>query len=59
MQIFNRWGQLVFETDDINEGWDGRFNGDIAPEGVYVWIAKGRFVSGKEYNKSGQVLIVK
>jgi gliding motility-associated-like protein len=59
MQIFNRWGQLIFETDDINEGWDGRFNGDIAPEGVYVWVAKGRFVSGKEYNKSGQVLIVK
>ncbi|MBR6250190.1 MAG: PKD domain-containing protein [Bacteroidales bacterium] len=59
MQIFNRWGQLIFETDDINVGWDGRFNGSVAPEGMYVYTAKGRFVSGKEYSKAGQVLIIK
>ena len=59
MEIYNRWGQKLFETDDINEGWDGRFNGDLAPEGMYVYTAKGRFVSGKEYNQAGQVLIVK
>ena len=59
MQIFNRWGQLIFETDDINLGWDGRFNGSLAAEGLYVWIAKGKFASGKEYNMSGQVLIIK
>ena len=58
-QLFNRWGQLLFETDDINVGWDGSFNGTIAPEGIYTWIAKGKFVSGKEYTKSGQVLILK
>ena len=59
MEIFNRWGQMIFETDDINAGWDGRFNGDVVAEGVYVYTAKGRFVSGKEYSKSGQVLVVK
>ncbi len=59
MEIYNRWGQLIFETDDINEGWDGRFNGEIAPDGVYVYVVRGRFVSGKEYNKSGNVLLIK
>ncbi len=59
LQIYNRWGQLIFETDDINNGWDGRFNGNIAAEGVYVWIAKGKYVSGREFSKSGSVLLVK
>ncbi|MDD5814962.1 MAG: PKD domain-containing protein, partial [Bacteroidales bacterium] len=59
MQIFNRWGQLVFETSDINVGWDGHFNGTMAPEGMYTWVAKGRFLSGKEYTKSGYVLLLK
>ncbi|MBW7866919.1 MAG: gliding motility-associated C-terminal domain-containing protein [Brumimicrobium sp.] len=37
--IFNRWGELVFETNDVHEGWDGRIRGlgKEAPEGTYVW----------------------
>jgi len=39
MQIFNRWGQLVFETQKIDgRGWDGKFNGKPQPEGVYVYL---------------------
>jgi len=37
MHIFNRWGQLLFESNDINYGWDGRFNGKPEPIGVYVY----------------------
>lgn len=37
LQIYNRWGTLVFETRDYQEGWDGRFKGQDAPAGVYVW----------------------
>ena len=59
LQIFNRWGQLVYETKDINTGWDGRFNGTIVPEGIYTWVAKGRFLSGKEYTKSGQIFVIR
>src|ERR1044072_5760050 len=36
MQIFNRWGQLIFESYDINDGWDGRYKGNIVQEDVYV-----------------------
>ncbi len=35
--IFNRWGERVFYTEDINEGWDGTFSGGIAPTGVYIY----------------------
>ncbi len=38
MQIFNRWGQLIFETNNISgKGWDGRFNGREQPAGVYLY----------------------
>jgi len=37
-QIFNRWGEVVFSTSDIEEPWDGTVNGSPAPEGVYVWV---------------------
>jgi len=38
MQIFNRWGQVVFSTSNILEAWDGKMAGEICPEGDYVWI---------------------
>jgi gliding motility-associated-like protein len=36
-QIFNRWGQKIFETTNIEDGWDGKLNGQYCPAGVYVW----------------------
>ena len=39
MTIYNRWGELIFETSDINERWDGKnmVTGNLCPLGVYVW----------------------
>ena len=36
MKIFDRWGQMVFESKDLKNGWDGKVNGRYAQEGVYV-----------------------
>ncbi|MGA2823413.1 MAG: gliding motility-associated C-terminal domain-containing protein, partial [Bacteroidales bacterium] len=36
-QIFNRWGQKIFETTNIEDAWDGKLNGQYCPAGVYVW----------------------
>ncbi|MCG9880357.1 MAG: gliding motility-associated C-terminal domain-containing protein, partial [Bacteroidia bacterium] len=36
MQIFNRWGDLLYSTRDINQGWDGTYNGQASPSGVYI-----------------------
>jgi len=38
MKIFNRWGELFFESTDINKGWDGTLNGKPVPNDVYVWV---------------------
>ena len=38
MQIFNRWGQIVFSSNDILIGWDGKLNGAVCPEGDYTWV---------------------
>ena len=37
MYIYNRWGQLIFESENINIGWDGKYLGNYAPSGVYVY----------------------
>jgi gliding motility-associated-like protein len=38
MYIYSRWGQQVFESDDIGKGWDGTVTGQPAPGGAYIWI---------------------
>ena len=56
LQIFNRWGVLIYESNDLQKGWDGYFgNGNLALEGVYVWKAKGRYIDGRYFDKVGDV----
>jgi gliding motility-associated-like protein len=57
--IFNRWGQKVFETSDINKGWDGTLNGQAQPMGVYVYSVEGVTPSGKKFNKQGNVTLIR
>lgn len=37
MQIFNRWGETVFESNDAAVGWDGSYDGKLVPDGLYTW----------------------
>ncbi len=50
LKIFNRWGELVFESDNINTGWDGNHirNGKPSDIGVYVWMVSGTKVTGEK-----------
>lgn len=64
MYIYARNGQLVFQTDDITKGWDGRdMNGELCPSGVYVWKViyqgKGTISPGIEYTRSGAVTLIR
>jgi gliding motility-associated-like protein len=59
MTIFNRWGQQVYHTNDINDGWDGNYNNQPAEEGVYVYVVKARSDSGKEYTFTGTVTLLR
>jgi PKD repeat protein len=56
LQIFNRWGVLIYESRDLHKGWDGYFgNGHLALEGVYVWKVTGQFADGTYFTKVGDV----
>jgi gliding motility-associated-like protein len=37
LMIFNRWGELLFESYDYQVGWDGTYGGQLVQDGVYVW----------------------
>jgi gliding motility-associated-like protein len=45
MEIYNRWGERIFETDDINQGWDGTHKGKDAMDGMYIYVV--RYSGGK------------
>ena len=57
--IYNRWGKLVFESDDINKGWDGTLNGQLVQDGVYVYYANVVSYSGKSTSRSGSITLIK
>lgn len=59
LQIFNRWGQLLFEADQVLKGWDGTFKGQVVPDGVYVYILKAKGADNVLYNKTGHITILK
>jgi len=58
-RIFNRWGNLVFETKDISEGWDGTFKGQAQPFGVYVYEIQGVTTNGAVINKKGNITLIR
>jgi gliding motility-associated-like protein len=59
LQVFNRWGELVFESDDVHRGWDGYYRGQPAKQDVYAWKARARFSNGKETTMAGDVTLLR
>jgi gliding motility-associated-like protein len=58
MQIFNRWGVLIFETHDINKPWNGYYKGELCQQGVYVWYVEGKYLTGKLFRKAGDITLL-
>ncbi|HEY4107906.1 Ig-like domain-containing protein [Puia sp.] len=57
--IYNRWGNLIFTTQDPNQGWDGTFKGVPQPVETYLWIGEGIDVNGKKIVQRGMVSLVR
>jgi len=58
-KIFNRWGQKLYEWNDINTGWDGKYNGKDVLQGVYFYVVSATFGDGKIEEKHGSVEVIR
>jgi gliding motility-associated-like protein len=58
-KIFNRWGQLLFETKADKPGWDGRSKGVVIPAGTVVWTVEGLGADGKIYVRQGTSVLIR
>jgi gliding motility-associated-like protein len=63
LQIFDRWGALIFESNDINKAWDGSVNGkgdsESTKQEVYVWKAEVKDVRNENHYLIGHVTLLK
>jgi gliding motility-associated-like protein len=57
--IYSRWGELVFESTDLNAGWDGTYKGKPCDPAVYIYHVKLVFNDGTEQEKKGNVTVVR
>jgi len=58
-RVYNRWGQLVFNSSNEGVGWNGSISGQPAPTGAYVWMAAGVDYQGRPMQKEGTVLLIR
>jgi uncharacterized repeat protein (TIGR01451 family)/gliding motility-associated-like protein len=59
MMIFNRWGEIVFESFDINIGWDGIYKGEISQQDVYVYKVYLTFIDGYQLDQVGSFTLIR
>ena len=60
LKLYNRWGELLFESNKISEGWDGRFMGEVVQNGVYIYLVTFRDIgSKKRIFEEGNVTLIR
>jgi gliding motility-associated-like protein len=59
LQIFNRWGEKVFETTSMSDSWDGSFRGKNMDTGVFVYRADGVTIDGKPFSIKGNITLIR
>jgi len=57
--IYNRWGELIFETTDLNKGWDGTYKGQPQATGVFVWRCTYQFLNEQVQNAKGTFILIR
>ncbi len=58
-EVYDRWGEFIFGTNDFNVGWDGEIRGKPADPGVYTWVLKYKNSLGKVEVKTGNVTLIR
>jgi gliding motility-associated-like protein len=58
-RVYNRWGQLLFESKEDGKGWDGRLNGTLQDSQVVVWLVEGLGIDNQIYMRKGTTVLVR
>ncbi len=58
-RIYNRWGELIFESDNKKKGWDGYYKGKLQPTDVYTYTLDVEFVDGQKVRKTGDITLLR
>ena len=65
LNVFDRWGGVIFHSEDVSMGWDGTINGEPAKNDIYVWRMSYKFIErtdgtlGFEHNQLGHVTVLR
>ncbi len=59
VEIYNRWGQMVFKSSNIEDQWDGKFNDKMSPSGTFVYRVKTKNSNNEDYLESGTISLVR
>jgi gliding motility-associated-like protein len=57
--VFNRWGEMIFQSNDVNIGWDGKYKGELQEVGSYVYVVSGSDAGGVKITRQGSVTLVR
>lgn len=57
--IYSRWGELIFQSSDINPEWDGTFKGYMSPDGVYVYQIRWVDINNNKFNNVGHIVLIR
>ncbi|HVT87183.1 MAG TPA: gliding motility-associated C-terminal domain-containing protein [Chitinophagaceae bacterium] len=58
-KVYDRWGEIVFSSDDPLHQWDGRLKGNSLPGGVYIWVCNYQFEDNLSYSRKGTVMLIR
>ncbi|MFN5913733.1 MAG: gliding motility-associated C-terminal domain-containing protein, partial [Chitinophagaceae bacterium] len=58
-RIYNRWGNLLFESSDLKKGWNGTYRGQQQPPETYMWVVEGLDTNGKSIKKTGMLTLIR
>ena len=58
MIIYSRWGDIIYESNDINTPWDGKMNGKVVQEGAYTYFLTIKDGEGRAYDYTGYVTVL-
>jgi len=58
-KVYNRWGTLVFESNDIYKGWDGKFKGESVPADVYIYLISAEGIDKRHMEFTGNITLIR